>query len=99
VRLWSVDLQLSGGCNRVTQWKEATITLLQTLYGHTARVWRNVIIDDVIISVGEVSLKYVIVLGGTVGILLACYEENCSAKHTELCNISFFVSINFTQNK
>ncbi|PNF20195.1 hypothetical protein B7P43_G16418 [Cryptotermes secundus] len=53
VRLWSVDLQLSDDCNRVTQWKEATITLLHTMYGHTARVWRNIIIDNVIISVGE----------------------------------------------
>lgn len=56
VRLWSVDLQLSDSSNRVTQWKEAKITLLHTMYGHTARVWRNIIIDNVIISVGEVSV-------------------------------------------
>ncbi|XP_021924396.1 WD repeat-containing protein 6 isoform X2 [Zootermopsis nevadensis] len=53
VRLWSVDLQLSDGSNRVTQWKEAKITLLRSMYGHTARVWRNIMVDDVIISVGE----------------------------------------------
>jgi hypothetical protein len=40
----------------VTQWKEAKITLLHTMYGHTARVWRNLIIDNVIISVGEVGV-------------------------------------------
>lgn len=56
VRIWSVDLQLCKGSNRVTQWKEAKITLLHTMYGHTARVWRNLIIDNVIISVGEVGV-------------------------------------------
>jgi WD40 repeat protein len=57
VRLWFVDLQLSDGSNRLIQWKEAKITLLHTMYGHTARVWRNIVMDNVIISVGEVSFK------------------------------------------
>jgi hypothetical protein len=96
VRLWSVDLQLSDACNRVTQWKEAKITLLHTMYGHTARVWRNVIIDNIIISVGEVRLKYLIILCSSVGRLSTYYGENCSAKHTEFCNISFFVLTHFT---
>jgi hypothetical protein len=56
VRLWSVDFQLCDGSNRVMQWKEAKITLLHTMYGHAARVWRNIIIDNVIISVGEVGI-------------------------------------------
>jgi hypothetical protein len=56
VRLWSVDFELCDGSNRVTQWKEAKITLLHTMYGHTARVWRNIITDNVIISVGEVGI-------------------------------------------
>lgn len=56
VRIWSVDLELCDGSNRVTQWKKAKITLLHTMYGHTARVWRNLIIDNVIISVGEVGI-------------------------------------------
>ena len=51
-----VDLQLCDGSNRVTQWKKAKVTLLHTVYGHTARVWRNLIIDNVIISVGEIGI-------------------------------------------
>jgi hypothetical protein len=89
VRLWSVDLQLSDGCNHVTQWKEAKITLSHTMYGHTARVWRNIIIDNVIISVGEVSFKHFIAVDSIVRKSTACYGQNCSAKHTEFCNISF----------
>lgn len=91
VRLWSVDLQLSDGCNRVIQWKQAKITLLHTMYGHTARVWRNLIIDNVIISVGEVSFKHFIVLDSTLEKYSAYYGQNFSAKHTEFCNISFLL--------
>jgi WD40 repeat protein len=73
VRLWSVDIHLSVGSNHVTQWKEAKITLLHTMYGHTARVWRNIIIDNVVISAGEVSFQHFTVASGTMKMHTLCY--------------------------
>lgn len=34
-------------------WEEGTVSLIHTLYGHTARVWQSLILPDCIISVGE----------------------------------------------
>jgi hypothetical protein len=65
------------------------------MYGHTARVWRNIIIDNVIISVGEVRFKYFVILWSAVEKHLAYYGQNLSAKGAELCNISY-VSRNST---
>lgn len=61
------------------------------MYGHTARVWRNIIIDNVIISVGEVSFEHFIVLDSAVEKYSAYYGQNCSAKHPEFCNSSFLL--------
>ncbi|XP_069695221.1 tRNA (34-2'-O)-methyltransferase regulator WDR6 [Periplaneta americana] len=53
VRLWTVHMPQTEGSSRVSRWRDAQVRLLHTLYGHTARVWRNVIVNNAVISVGE----------------------------------------------
>ena len=61
IRIWKVssaetDLLLSDWS--VSNWVSATFDLQHVLYGHTARVWRALLLDDWIISVGEVRGVY-----------------------------------------
>ncbi|PSN53207.1 hypothetical protein C0J52_04509 [Blattella germanica] len=53
VRIWGVDIQTSGNSDHVAQWRDANITLLHSVYGHTARVWKNVIANNCVVSAGE----------------------------------------------
>lgn len=52
VRVWHVEMTTVGS------WDSATVYLKQTLYGHSARVWRCITVSDVLISIGEVGWKY-----------------------------------------
>lgn len=55
VRIWSVNFE-SDGCLAAENWKNASIQLLFTIFGHTSRVWRSQILSDRrIISIGEVN--------------------------------------------
>lgn len=55
VRVWSV-VPSTSGLLTAEDWRLATITLVYTIFGHTARVWQSyVLADRKVISVGEVS--------------------------------------------
>lgn len=55
VRLWSVSSPKNGRLS-AEDWRNASVTLTVTIFGHTARVWQSYILaDKKIISVGEVS--------------------------------------------
>ncbi|XP_019886764.2 WD repeat-containing protein 6 [Ooceraea biroi] len=55
VRLWKVtERDTSEGSD--VNWQMAEITLMKTMFSHTARVWRAVIKNDVIVTIGEDSL-------------------------------------------
>ncbi|KAK3933293.1 WD repeat-containing protein 6 [Frankliniella fusca] len=47
IRLWNIDLPDK------TDWKRSAVSCSQIFYGHSARVWRSIIIQDFIVSVGE----------------------------------------------
>lgn len=53
IRLWSVEAHPPDD-NHIKKWKNATISLVTTMFGHTARVWRALIRRNFVISVGEV---------------------------------------------
>lgn len=47
VRIWKVCMNPEGS------WETASIQLIHSLYGHTARVWKAVALNRIVISVGE----------------------------------------------
>lgn len=52
LRIWKVEMEKSD--NIVENWKYAKLTLLSSIFGHTARVWRNFQLNNgKIISIGE----------------------------------------------
>ena len=54
VRLWNIQYEkenISENCN--VKWEKVEIALLATMYGHTARVWRAMIKNDIVVSIGE----------------------------------------------
>lgn len=56
VRLWKVfDSENSENSN--INWQTATVVLMKTMYAHTARVWRAVIRNDIVITIGEVRFE------------------------------------------
>ncbi|XP_017887106.1 WD repeat-containing protein 6 [Ceratina calcarata] len=55
VRLWKVHPRNKNEKN-ITDWKETKVTLMKTMFGHTARVWRCIIKDKSLITIGEDSL-------------------------------------------
>ncbi|XP_076663163.1 trafficking protein particle complex subunit 31 isoform X1 [Andrena cerasifolii] len=55
VRLWAVNHGENEGTDNAS-WKRAKIKLIRTLFGHAARVWRSVIRNGTLITIGEDSL-------------------------------------------
>ncbi|XP_011143279.1 WD repeat-containing protein 6 isoform X2 [Harpegnathos saltator] len=55
VRLWKVIESESCESNNIN-WQAATVVLVKTMYAHTARVWRAIIRNDIVITIGEDSL-------------------------------------------
>ena len=53
IRLWSVDVGSLGKSDHETITSDAVCVL----YGHTARVWDCKLLDDVIVSIGEVRTR------------------------------------------
>uniref|UniRef100_A0A8D9E158 tRNA (34-2'-O)-methyltransferase regulator WDR6 n=1 Tax=Cacopsylla melanoneura TaxID=428564 RepID=A0A8D9E158_9HEMI len=52
LRVWQVQMETSD--NTVHSWQHAKITLVYSIFGHTARVWRNFQLNNgQIISIGE----------------------------------------------
>lgn len=56
VRLWSVydkeEKKKKKNCN-LMDWRDVSVNLLATMYGHTARVWRAIIKKNTVVSIGE----------------------------------------------
>lgn len=52
IRLWKVIPDDENTTN--VNWQTATIVLIKTMFGHTARVWRAIIRNNVIVTIGEV---------------------------------------------
>ncbi|OAD58760.1 WD repeat-containing protein 6, partial [Eufriesea mexicana] len=55
VRLWKVSNGKNNDGNLIN-WKEVNIKLMRTMFGHTARVWKSIIRNKVLITIGEDSL-------------------------------------------
>ncbi|XP_014467979.1 PREDICTED: WD repeat-containing protein 6 isoform X2 [Dinoponera quadriceps] len=55
VRLWKVIGNKSSENGNIN-WQAATVVLVKTMYGHTARVWRATVRNDIVITIGEDSL-------------------------------------------
>lgn len=56
VRLWKVIESESSESSNIN-WQTATIVLMKTMYAHTARVWRAIIRNDTVITIGEVRFE------------------------------------------
>lgn len=53
VRLWKVtESESLEGSN--INWQAAAVTLVKTMYAHRARVWRAIIRNDIVMTIGEV---------------------------------------------
>lgn len=51
VRLWEFAFPEKAN------WQSSTVTCSNVFYGHTARVWRSLMFDNFIVSVGEVNFS------------------------------------------
>ncbi|XP_043272802.1 WD repeat-containing protein 6 [Venturia canescens] len=63
VRLWKIEKQKFEDGNEIN-WNNCKIDLTTTMYGHTARVWRSIIREKKVISIGEDSLMCIWSLDG-----------------------------------
>lgn len=54
VRLWKIK-NTSSKENKDLDWSQVEITLDRTMFGHLARVWKVVLLKDVLASIGEVN--------------------------------------------
>ncbi|XP_034944143.1 WD repeat-containing protein 6 isoform X2 [Chelonus insularis] len=52
VRLWEIK-SCTDESLVYNNWKDIKINLKHTMYGHTARVWKSIIVNNTIISIGE----------------------------------------------
>ncbi|XP_033222136.1 WD repeat-containing protein 6 [Belonocnema kinseyi] len=54
VRLWGMQYEKEKiPENSLVKWEQVEISLRATMYGHTARVWRAMIKNDTVVSIGE----------------------------------------------
>lgn len=53
VRLWKVTESENFESNNIN-WQAAKIVLVKTMFAHTARVWRAIIRNSNVITIGEV---------------------------------------------
>lgn len=45
---------MSLACKNYINWEKAEVKLVKTMFGHAARVWRAIIRNGVILTIGEV---------------------------------------------
>lgn len=50
IRLWKINNSKSKN------WKNIDIKLVRTMFGHTARIWKSIIKNNIIITIGEVNI-------------------------------------------
>ncbi|XP_031827082.1 tRNA (34-2'-O)-methyltransferase regulator WDR6 isoform X2 [Nomia melanderi] len=55
IRLWTVNCDDNEDKDDL-DWKQVKINLTRTMFGHTARVWRSIIRNGTVITIGEDSL-------------------------------------------
>ncbi|XP_032663397.1 WD repeat-containing protein 6 isoform X2 [Odontomachus brunneus] len=55
VRLWKVIGSENSESSNIN-WQTTAVMLVKTMYAHTARVWRAIIKNDIVITIGEDSL-------------------------------------------
>nr|XP_050850545.1 WD repeat-containing protein 6 isoform X1 [Vespula vulgaris] len=72
VRLWKVidnnsysNIDKSLACKNYIDWEKAEVKLVKTMFGHAARVWRAIIRNGVLFTIGEDSLICIWSLNGT----------------------------------
>nr|KAF7427407.1 hypothetical protein H0235_007101 [Vespula pensylvanica] len=72
VRLWKVvdnnsysNIDMSLTCKNYIDWEKAEVKLVKTMFGHAARVWRAIIRNGVLFTIGEDSLICIWSLNGT----------------------------------
>ncbi|XP_051172215.1 WD repeat-containing protein 6 isoform X2 [Leptopilina boulardi] len=53
VRLWSIYDEMGNINSSNVEWSNVQVNLLATMYGHTARVWRAIIKQSTVVSIGE----------------------------------------------
>ena len=63
LRLWQMVLPPGVDTSEQLDWESAKFEPLLELYGHAARVWDCKLLDDHIVSVGEVRAKIIILVG------------------------------------
>ncbi|XP_076278928.1 trafficking protein particle complex subunit 31 isoform X2 [Lasioglossum baleicum] len=63
IRLWTINCSDKENENDIN-WREAKITLTRTMFGHTARIWRSIIRNETLITIGEDSLMCIWSLNG-----------------------------------
>lgn len=63
VRLWKIN-DNSDKTTLTINWNNVEINLATTIFGHTARVWKSIIVNNNIISIGEDSLICIWTLDG-----------------------------------
>lgn len=56
VRLWKVIRSENFESSNIN-WQTTAVMLVKTMYAHTARVWRAVIRNDIVITIGEVRFE------------------------------------------
>lgn len=58
IRLWKVN-SVSDDDSSLTFWEKADISASHVLYAHESRVWSSAVLENCILSIGEVSyLEY-----------------------------------------
>ncbi|XP_015108821.1 WD repeat-containing protein 6 [Diachasma alloeum] len=56
IRLWKVVENDVNSISHSIEWKNVEVRLLTTMFGHTARVWKSIVTENNVISIGEDSL-------------------------------------------
>lgn len=61
VRLWKIIKNKSEDSDHTLEeklekinWREVNLRLMRTMFGHTARVWKSIIRNKILITIGEV---------------------------------------------
>ncbi|KAK2584051.1 hypothetical protein KPH14_006501 [Odynerus spinipes] len=72
VRLWKVieetsysKMDISSSCKNYVNWEKTKVQLVKTMFGHAARVWRAIIRNGILLTVGEDSSICIWSLDGT----------------------------------
>lgn len=85
VRLWKVidnnsysNIDMSLACKNYIDWEKAEVKLVKTMFGHAARVWRAIIRNGVLFTIGEVGAFFQmishIMINKNINIIILCFR-------------------------